>query len=134
MSGTPAPAAEKPSASLEAYRRSSLYKLAASPYPEWSLAALCAASAPLAKPGSGFPHPGVMLAFSAIWAGSGYMKYSKDTENGSGTTAAWCLTYSFLFLKRTIVQPRPVPSLVAAGVLTNLVISGRKTLEVEFGI
>ncbi|KAF9361549.1 hypothetical protein BGX34_007081 [Mortierella sp. NVP85] len=74
------------------------------------------------------------MAFSAVWAGSGYMKYAKDPDNGSGTTTAWCLTYSFLFLKRAITQPRPMPSLVAAGVLTNLVISGRKTMEVEFGI
>jgi hypothetical protein len=47
---------------------------------------------------------------------------------------AWCLTYLFLNLRRTIRQPKPMPSLLVAGVMSNLVISGRKTLEVEFGI
>ncbi|KAG0364563.1 hypothetical protein BC939DRAFT_530165 [Gamsiella multidivaricata] len=126
---------EKSSDSAVAYRNSSLYKLAASPYPEWTLSALCAASVPIAaKAGSGFPHFGVMMGFSAIWAGSGYMKYAKDPDNGSGTTTAWCLTYLFLNLRRTVRQPKPMPSLVAAGVLTNLVISGRKVVEVEFGV
>ncbi|KAG0327729.1 hypothetical protein BGZ99_006990 [Dissophora globulifera] len=94
-------ASDAPSASALAYRNSSFYKVAASPYPEWSLSALCAVAAPLAKAGSGFPHFGVMMGFSAVWAGSGYMKYMKDADNGSGTTTA---------------------------------ISGRKTIEAEFGI
>ncbi|KAF9994507.1 hypothetical protein BGZ65_009861, partial [Modicella reniformis] len=94
-----------------------------------------AASVPFAsKVGSGFPHFGVMMAVSTVWAGSGYMKYAKDPENGSGTTTAWCLMYSFLYLRNNIRRPRPMPSLVAAGVLTNLVISGRKIIEVEFGL
>ncbi|KAF9925330.1 hypothetical protein FBU30_004920 [Linnemannia zychae] len=117
------------------YQQSTMYKLAASPYPDWCLSALCAASIPAAsKLSPGMPHFGIMMGFSAIWAGSGYMKYAGDAENGSGTTTAWCLTYLFLNLKRTIQQPKPLPSLLIAGVMTNLVISGRKQLEVEFGI
>jgi len=50
------------------------------------------------------------------------------------TIVAWCMTYLFLNLRRTIRQPKPLPSLLVAGVMTNLVISGRKTLEVEFGV
>ncbi|KAF9086224.1 hypothetical protein BGX29_008183 [Mortierella sp. GBA35] len=123
------------SSSAREYQHSTLYKLAASPYPEWSLSALCAASIPAAaRLSPAMPHFGIMMGFSAIWAGSGYMKYMKDAENGSGTTTAWCLTYLFLNLRRTIRQPKPMPSLLVAGVMTNLVISGRKTLEVEFGI
>ncbi|KAG0055353.1 hypothetical protein BGZ83_008873 [Gryganskiella cystojenkinii] len=117
------------------YQRSTLCKLASSPYPEWSLSALCAASIPAAaRLSPAMPHFGVMMGFSAIFAGSGYMKYMKDPENGSGTTTAWCLTYLFLNLKRTLRQPKPMPSLLVAGVMTNLVISGRKTIEVEFGL
>ncbi|KAK3813821.1 MAG: hypothetical protein JOS17DRAFT_449836 [Linnemannia elongata] len=123
------------SASALEYQRSTLYRLAASPYPEWSLSALCAASIPAAaRLSPAMPHFGIMMGFSAIWAGSGYMKHVGDAENGSGTTTAWCLTYLFLNLRRTIRQPKPMPSLLVAGVFSNLVISGRKTLEVEFGI
>ncbi|KAI8605259.1 hypothetical protein EDD21DRAFT_364043 [Dissophora ornata] len=128
------PAAEGPSASVIAYRSSSFYKLAASPLPEWTLSGLCAASAPLAKAGSGFPHFGIMMGLSAVWAGSGYMKYMGDSENGSGTTTAWCLTYLFFNLKRTLRQPKPMPSLVLSSVLINLAISGRKNFETEFGV
>ncbi|KAG0207152.1 hypothetical protein BGX28_001542 [Mortierella sp. GBA30] len=117
------------------YQRSTLYKLAASPYPEWSLSTLCAASVPAAaRLSPGLPHFGMMMGFSAVFAGSGYMKYMKDPENGSGTTTSWCLMYLFFNLKRTIRQPKPMPSLLIAGVLGNLVISGRKTLEVQFGV
>ncbi|KAI1295219.1 hypothetical protein EDD11_007947 [Mortierella claussenii] len=87
-----------------------------------------------ARAGSGLPHFGLMMAFTAIWTGSGYMKYMKDPDNGSGTTTAWCMTYMFLNMRRTFRQPKPMPSLVLAGVLTNFVISGRKTIEVEFGL
>ncbi|GJJ72545.1 hypothetical protein EMPS_04903 [Entomortierella parvispora] len=124
-----------PTSSAAEYQRSTLHRLAASPYPEWSLSALCAASIPVAaRLSPAMPHFGVLMGFSAIFAGSGYMKHVGDPENGSGTTAAWCLTYLFLNLRRTIRQPKPVPSLLVAGVMTNLVISGRKTIEVEFGL
>ncbi|KAF9958223.1 hypothetical protein BGZ72_000686 [Mortierella alpina] len=117
------------------YQRSTLYNLAASPYPEWSLSALCAASVPAAaRLSPGLPHFGVMMGFSAIFAGSGYMKHMKDPDNGSGTTTSWCMMYLFLNLKRTIRQPKPMPSLLMAGVMSNLVISGRKTLETQFGV
>ncbi|KAF8931721.1 hypothetical protein CPC16_002760 [Podila verticillata] len=123
------------SQSVLEYQRSPLYRLAASPYPEWSLSAICAASLPAAaRSAPAMPHLGVMMGFSAVFAGSGYMKYMNDAENGSGTTTSWCLLYLFLNLKRTVQQPKPMPSLLLAGVMTNLVISGRKTIEYQFGV
>lgn len=63
-----------------------------------------------------------------------FLKVRGTNTNTCATTVAWCMTYLFLNLRRTIRQPKPVPSLLVAGVMTNLVISGRKTLEVEFGV
>ncbi|KAG0332182.1 hypothetical protein BG004_001359 [Podila humilis] len=117
------------------YQRSTMYKLAASPYPEWSMSALCAASLPsAARSAPSMPHLGVMMGFSAVFATAGYMKYMKDAENGSGTTTSWCLLYLFLNLRRTISQPKPLPSLLIAGAITNLAISGRKTVQYKFGV
>ncbi|KAF8980281.1 hypothetical protein BGZ46_004422 [Entomortierella lignicola] len=137
MSSAPAqtPGAEGPSPSVVAYRASALYKLAASPYPDWTLSAICAASLPTAaRAASGFPHLGFMMGFTGMWGLAGYMKFKNDPDNGSGTTTAWSLLYLFLNAKRTILQPKPLPSLVLAGVLANLTISGRKQLEVNFGV
>ncbi|KAF9432430.1 hypothetical protein BGZ76_010819 [Entomortierella beljakovae] len=134
---TPArtPGSERPSASLEAYRRSTLHKLATSPYPDWTLSAMSAVAVPLAiRAGSGFPHVSIMAAFTGMWGCSGYMKYMKDPENGSGTNTAWSLLYLFVNMRKTIAQPKPMPSLVLAGVFANLAISGRKQVEVHFGV
>ncbi|KAG0226034.1 hypothetical protein BGW41_004417 [Actinomortierella wolfii] len=124
-----------PSPSVEAYRKTTLYKLAAMPYPEWGMSALCAAAAPAAARGAvAMPHFGVLMGFSAIFGLSGYMKHMNDPDNGSGTTTSWSLIYLFLNLRRTIRQPRPLPSMLIAGALANLAISGRKTMEVELGL
>ncbi|KAF9104528.1 hypothetical protein BGX27_010057 [Mortierella sp. AM989] len=137
MSSAPvkAPETEGPSSSVIAYRRSTLYRLAASPYPDWTLSAICAASLPTAaRAASGLPHLGVMMGLTGMWGVAGYMKHMKDPDNGSGTTTAWCLLYLFINMKRTILQPKPMPSLLLAGVVTNLAISGRKQIEVNFGV
>ncbi|KAF9355857.1 hypothetical protein BGX26_006044 [Mortierella sp. AD094] len=154
MSSAPvqAPGTGGPLSSVEAYRRSTLHKLATSPYPDWTLAAIAAASlpasarAPLGPSGAaahptsaaivttGLPRLGVLMAFAGMWTYAGYMKHMKDSDNGSGTTTAWCLLYVFLNTRRTFAQPKPLPSLLMAGVLTNLAISGRKQLDVHFGI
>ncbi|KAF9975780.1 hypothetical protein BGZ73_000451 [Actinomortierella ambigua] len=124
-----------PSPAVEAYRKTAFYKLAAMPYPEWGMAALCAAAAPAAaKSAAGMPHFGVLMGFSAIYGFSGYMKHMNDPDNGSGTTTSWSLIYLFLNLRRTIRQPMPMPTLLVAGAVTNLLISGRKTMEVELGL
>ncbi|KAF9426340.1 hypothetical protein BGZ94_006655 [Podila epigama] len=123
------------SQSVLEYKRSTLHKLAVSPYPEWSLAALCAASLPAAaRSAPAMPRLGVMMGFTAIFSGSGYMKYMNDPENGSGTTTSWSVMYLFLNLRRTLREPKPLPSLLVAGVVANLVISGRKTIEYQFGV
>ncbi|KAG0017485.1 hypothetical protein BGZ80_008233 [Entomortierella chlamydospora] len=155
MSSAPvqAPEAGGPPSSVELYRRSTLHKLATSPFPDWTLAAIAAACLPTsarATPSpsgvvaqtastaavvtTGLPRLGVMMVFTGMWTFAGYMKYMKDPDNGTGTTTAWCLLYAFLNARRTFTQPRPLPSLLMAGVLANIAISGRKQLDVHFGI
>ncbi|KAF9545462.1 hypothetical protein BGW38_009693, partial [Lunasporangiospora selenospora] len=60
------------SESIADLHQSPFYRLAKSPYPEWSLSALCAVSVPMAmRRAPAMPHFGVMMGFSAIFAGSG---------------------------------------------------------------
>ncbi|CDH52154.1 hypothetical protein RO3G_10011 [Lichtheimia corymbifera JMRC:FSU:9682] len=107
-------------------------KLAQSPYPIWSLSALTCASLPYSvKKIPGMPSMFQTMAFTAIFAGAGYVTHVGDAENGAGIATAWCLSWSFLNARRAITSLKPLPIALFAAVAANTVIYGKKTLEVN---
>ncbi|KAI7848427.1 altered inheritance of mitochondria protein 19 [Circinella umbellata] len=107
-------------------------KQANSPYPIWALSALSFATIPLAtKRLPGMPSLLQSFAFGGIFAGAGYVTHVGDAENGAGIATAWCLSWTFLNAKRTIMSMKPVPLVLLSTVVLDTVIYGKKTLEVN---
>ncbi|KAI8336485.1 altered inheritance of mitochondria protein 19 [Blakeslea trispora] len=103
-----------------------------SPYPVWALSAATLAALPLAvKRSPGVPSMFQSMAFSAIFAGAGYVINVGDAENGSGIATAWCLSWSFLNAKTALKSMKPAPLALFGLVGLNTVIYGKKTLKVN---
>ncbi|KAI8888706.1 hypothetical protein K501DRAFT_320673 [Backusella circina FSU 941] len=107
-------------------------KQAESPLPIWALSGLSLAMLPLAvKKSPGIPSMFQTMAFSAIFAGAGYVTHVGDSENGAGIATAWCLSWAFLNAKTSLVSMKPLPIALFTGVALNTVIYGKKTLKVN---
>ncbi|KAI9478647.1 MAG: altered inheritance of mitochondria protein 19 [Benjaminiella poitrasii] len=103
-----------------------------SPYPVWALSALTLATLPLsARKSPGIPSVLQTVAFSAIFAGAGYVINTGDADNGSGISTAWCLSWSFLNAKTAMKSMKPVPITLLSAVALNTIIYGKRTLKVN---
>ncbi|CEG68734.1 hypothetical protein RMATCC62417_04939 [Rhizopus microsporus] len=107
-------------------------KQSESPYPVWALSAFNLATVPASfRNAPGLPHPIVSIAFSAIFAGAGYVVNTGDSDNGSGIATAWGLSWAFLHAKKAILSRKPLPLALLGAVTVNTYVYGKKTLKVN---
>ncbi|CAI2162527.1 20551_t:CDS:2 [Funneliformis geosporum] len=102
-----------------------LETLAKTPYPVWTMATLCLSSSGLARNYAGMPSMWTCIGFSLIFSFSGYMTYTGDFYNGSGTSTSWSLIYSLFNVERSLKSRKPIPILMTSLALSNAYIYGK---------
>ncbi|OLL26804.1 Altered inheritance of mitochondria protein 19 [Neolecta irregularis DAH-3] len=85
-------------------------KYATSPWPTWGFSAALAASVPRSsRTLTGMPSMVSAIAFSAIFAVTGFVTNTGDLENGAGISTAWSLCYLMVNAKTALKSLRPWP-------------------------
>ncbi|KAI8814289.1 hypothetical protein BJ742DRAFT_766697 [Cladochytrium replicatum] len=76
----------------------------------------------------GWPHFLVTVAYSGIFAGSGYM-ITQDEDNGPSTATAWGISYLSLFAHSAVKSRRFGPIALTASVIASTAIYGREWVD-----